>query len=101
MDDLKIMVLDNIKEIGEEVDKYLNEFNKTDSSYIMKVNRDRFNNGEGKIRIDETIRDKDVFILSDVGNYSVTYDMHGMKVPMGPDEHFQDINYYLLYILIL
>ncbi len=91
MDDLKIMVLDNIKEIGEEVDKYLNEFNKTDSSYIMKVNRDRFNNGEGKIRIDETIRDKDVFILSDVGNYSITYDMHGMKVPMGPDEHFQDI----------
>ena len=49
------------------------------------------NNGEAKITIDETIRDKDVFILSDVGNYSITYKMHGMDVPMGPDEHFQDI----------
>jgi len=91
MDDLKLIVLDNISNLGQEVDKHLKKINKSSNSYIMKVNRDRFNNGEGKIRIDETIRDKDVFILSDIGNYSVTYPMHGMDVPMGPDEHFQDI----------
>ena len=91
MEDLKLIVFDNIKEVGEEVDKYLMKMNKTDKSYIMDVKRSRFNNGEGKVRIEETIRDKDVFILSDIGNYDVTYEMHGMKVPMGPDEHFQDI----------
>ena len=91
MNDLKLIVLDNIKQIGLEVDDYLQKINRTKTSYIMNVTRDRFNNGEAKIRIEETIRDKDVFILSDVGNYSITYKMHGMDVPMGPDEHFQDI----------
>lgn len=91
MDDLKLIVLDNIEEIGKEVDYYLQILNDRRSSYIMNMTRDRFNNGEAKITIDETIRDKDVFILSDVGNYSITYKMHGMDVPLGPDEHFQDI----------
>lgn len=91
MNDLKLIVLDNIKEVGHEVDDYLMKMNKTDSSYIMKLTKDRFSNGEGKIRIDETIRDKDVFIMSDVGNYGETYQMHGFEVHMGPDEHFQDI----------
>ena len=91
MNDLKLIVMDNIETIGKEVDNYLQEMNKQDKSYMMEHIRTRFNNGEGKIGIDETARDKDVFILSDVGNYSITYDMHGMKVPMGPDEHFQDI----------
>lgn len=91
MDDLKLLVLDNIREIGFEVDEYLRQMNGTNDTYIMKITRSRFNNGEGKIRIDETIRDKDVFILSDVGNYGITYEMHDHIVPMSPDEHFQDI----------
>lgn len=91
MNDLKLIVLDNIKDIGNRVDNHLKNINDTDNSYIMNITRDRFNNGEGKIRIDETIRDKDVFILSDISNYSITYKMHNMDVPMSPDEHFQDI----------
>ena len=91
MDDLKLVVLDNIKDVGKQVDDYLQKMNKTENSYIMKVTRDRFNNGEGKMTINETIRDLDVYILSDVGNYGLTYDMHGFTVPMSPDEHFQDI----------
>ena len=91
MNDLKLIVMSNIKEIGLEVDDFLRKMNRTEKTYIMDVNQVRFNNGEGKVSIEETTRDKDVFILSDVGNYSITYDMHGMKVPMGPDEHFQDI----------
>ena len=70
MDDLKLIVLDNIESIGKEVDDYLKDINKTEKSYMMEHIRTRFNNGEGKMGIDETARDKDVFILSDVGNYS-------------------------------
>ena len=91
MDDLKLIVMDNCESIGKEVDKYLMSVNKSEKSYMMDYERTRFNNGEGKMSVVETARDKDVFIISDVGNYSITYDMHGMKVPMGPDEHFQDI----------
>ena len=91
MSKLKLIVLDNIKELGQEVDKHLKKMNKEETSYIMKTTEDRFSNGEGKIRIDETIRDKDIFIMSDVGNYGQTYSMHGIEVIMGPDEHFQDI----------
>ena len=91
MSNLRIVCMDNILEIGKSVDKFLMIKNKVKSSYLMNVKRDRFNNGEGKFTILESIRDKDVFILSDVGNYGVTYNMHGIDVPMGPDEHFQDI----------
>ena len=91
MDKLKLIVLDNIKKTGYQVDEHLKQMNKSNSSYIMKITRDRFNNGEGKIRIDDTIRDKDIFIISDIGNYGITYKMHGKDIPMTPDEHFQDI----------
>lgn len=91
MNELKLIVMDNIKSVGQEVDEYLKKMNRTDKSYILNIDRVRFNNGEGKVVIDETTRDIDVFILSDIGNYSINYEMHGMKVPMGPDEHFQDI----------
>ncbi|MCI8330996.1 MAG: ribose-phosphate diphosphokinase [Bacilli bacterium] len=39
----------------------------------------------------ETVREKDIFILADVGNYNITYNMHGYTNYMGPDEHYQDI----------
>ncbi len=91
MNDLKLIVMDNIKELGTEVDEYLKNIRGTDKSFIMKMDAIRFNNGEGKVVINESFRESDIYILSDVGNYSITYDMHGMKVPMGPDEHFQDI----------
>ncbi|MEG0664636.1 MAG: ribose-phosphate pyrophosphokinase, partial [Clostridia bacterium] len=51
----------------------------------------RFSNGEGKGVIDETVRGHDLFIFCDVGNYSITYDMYGMEVPMSPDDHYQDL----------
>lgn len=91
MNDLKLIVLDNIKDLGKEVDEYLKKVNGTRNTYIMDVKVDRFNNGEGKVRIEETIRDKDVFILADIGNYGATYNMRGFDVIKGPDEHFQDI----------
>ena len=63
MSNLRIVCMDNILEIGKSVDKFLMSKNKVKSSYLMNVKRDRFNNGEGKFTILESIRDKDVFIL--------------------------------------
>jgi len=91
MNDLRLIVLDNIEEIGISVNEHLKEINNTNEDYIIPIKRDRFSNGEGKISINGTIRDKDIYILSDVGNYNITYNMHGFSHHMAPDEHFQDI----------
>lgn len=91
MSNLKIIAFENCKELGEKVDKYIQKKTKKRTSSLVNVKASRFNNGEGKLYIEESIRDKDLYILSDVGNYSVTYDFHGTIHHMAPDEHFQDI----------
>lgn len=90
-DSLRLIVLSNCKEFGEKVDEEIRRERKEDKSYIVPIVESRFSNGEGKIVIKETIRNKDVYILSDIGNHSCTYDMYGYTTHMGPDEHFQDI----------
>ncbi len=91
MSDLKIIAFENCKDLGEKVDTYINEMTKKKGSSLVNVKASRFNNGEGKLYIEESIRDKDLYILSDVGNYSITYDFHGTIHHMAPDEHYQDI----------
>lgn len=90
-EDLRLIVLDNIEDFGSKTNSYLKEIRKTNEDYIIPITRDRFSNGEGKIKIGGTVRDKDIYIISDVGNYDVTYNMHGFTHHMSPDEHFQDI----------
>ena len=38
-----------------------------------------------------TFRGKDVYILVDITNYSITYKMNGFTNHMSPDDHFQDL----------
>lgn len=93
---LGIIALESCKELGHKVDKYLQEKRKGTSeddhkSFLITTDEIRFSNGEGKVRLEETVRGKDIYILCDVGNYSCTYEMFGITHHMGPDEHFQDI----------
>lgn len=92
--DLGLIVMDNCKELGEKVNNWLKELrgeSNSDISYIIPIEEIRFSNGEGKIKILDSVRSKDLYILTDVGNYSCTYNMFGYENHMGPDEHFQDI----------
>ena len=91
MEDLKLIVLDNIEELGKKIDNNLKKIYKTDKSFIANITRDRFSNGEGKIRINTNIKGKNVYIISDIANYDITYKMYGFIHHMSPDEHFQDI----------
>lgn len=88
---LSLIVMDNIKELGEKVDKHLMKLNSTSKSFIVPIEQIRFNNGEGKIVIEESIRNKNVYILCDIGNHSISYEMYGKTSYCGPDEHFQDL----------
>ena len=88
---LGLIVMKNCEEQGKKIEETIKKKRNTNEDYIIPISQDRFNNGEGKVMINATVRDKDLYILSDIGNHSITYDMFGYKNHMGPDEHYQDI----------
>lgn len=90
-ENLKIIVMESMKEFGEKVNEHLNVLNKEKENHLINLTASRFQNGEGKVKLNETVRGKNVFILTDVGNYNVSYMLHGKEHFMAPDEHFQDI----------
>lgn len=96
IDDLKLIVLDNCKEFGEQVDKHLQKIRKSKNSFIVPIKLTRFNNGEAKACIMESIRGKDVYIISDIGNYNCTYKMFDFTNHYSPDDHYQDIKRIIL-----
>lgn len=98
-DDLCLLVLDNCKDLGEKVNEEVKRIRKTDRDFIVPVSMDRFSDGEGKVTIKESIRAKDVYIISDTHNYSITYKMYDFEHHMSPDEHFQDIKRTVLAIM--
>lgn len=103
---LKIAALESCIELAEKVDDYIVTFRqdrifnqnpnfhingyKADS-YTIKCRCPRFGTGEAKGEIGESIRGKDLFVMSDVGNYSLTYNVCGYQNHMSPDDHFQDM----------
>ena len=88
---LGILVLDNFKTFGQKVQKHLAKIRNTDTNYLINLESSRFSNGEGKITLKDSVREKNLFILSDIGNYELGYEYHGQKHILSPDEHFQDI----------
>lgn len=88
---LGILVMNNFKEFGQKVQNHLNKLRKTDDNYLIPFNASRFSNGEGKITLEKSVREKNLFILSDIGNYGINYNYHGKIHTLSPDEHFQDI----------
>lgn len=99
--DLAIIATEGAKELAEKVDYYLvnwynNEAklqnkNKSKDTFLIKNKCPRFTTGDGKGIIEETVRGKDVYILCDVGNYSITYNMFGTPNRMSPDDHYADL----------
>ena len=92
--ELGLIVLSSCKELGRLVDERILQLRAEeddDKSYLVPIEEVRFSNGEGKIKLLDSVRGKDIYILCDVGNYSCEYTMFGRNHCMGPDEHFQDI----------
>lgn len=77
----------------EQVDYYLHK-SRPDAeteNFIVKADCNRFSSGEAKIMLHDSMRGRDVFIISDCFNYGETFKMYGMTVPMTPDDHFADL----------
>lgn len=103
---LKLMVLDSAAELGNKINNYLVDFRSkvnnvynndpafqgyAEKNYLFRFKTPRFNSGEGKAVLEETVRGKDLFILVDVCNHSLTYTMNGYTNHMSPDDHYQDL----------
>ena len=91
MENLKLIVFENCREFGEKVDNCLRELTGSKETHIIPIKEVRFNNGEGKVVIEESVRKKELFILSDIGNHSITYKMFEYMNHKSPDDHFQDV----------
>ena len=88
-DNLRLMVFDSAKELGEMVDKHLLEMYHLDSekdTFIVPIKQNFFEDGHLKVEIDETVRGKDVFMITDIGNYSLEYKMHGFINHTSPND---------------
>ncbi len=67
-------------------------------NYFSDIYGERFTTGEGKVTLASTVRGHDIFILTDVLNYSKTYELFGRTKHMTPDEHYQDLKRIILAI---
>ena len=62
-----------------------------EDSFLLDCRAVRYGTGEARVKINESIRGADVYILSDVTNSSITYKVRGLENHMSPDNHFQDL----------
>lgn len=77
--------------ISKKIQYYLEKIYSIGVCHVVKSDILRFSTGDAKAVLNQTVRGTDVYIIIDVGNYSCNYDMHGQKVIMSPDEHFQNL----------
>ena len=85
-----LLVLNSAEKIGARVDRVLSEW-RDGEHFLIPVECPRFSSGEGKCILKESVRDRDIYILLDVCNTSLTYDMFGEPNRMSPDDHYQDL----------
>lgn len=104
---LKLAVLPSAADMGKRINQYLIDFRRSihndkvkndpafhgyiEDNYLIDVRTPRFGSGEGKATFTESVRGKDLFILTDICNHSITYPMSGYINHMSPDDHYQDL----------
>lgn len=91
--ELSVIGMKGCEAFAEQVDYYLKEWRRHggDGSFLVKADCPRFSSGEAKGMIHESLRGHDLYIICDLFNYGVTYNMYGQEVPMSPDDHYADL----------
>ena len=103
---LGLIVHDSCKELGNAVDKRLAEYRKHQNlknrdsgvffeyekeSYIIDCDWPRFGTGEGKAVLHESARGRDIYILTDICNHSISFTVNGFVHYMSPDDIYMDL----------
>ena len=91
---LRLMVFKSAMELGEKIDKHLLDMYQYDSekyTFMVPMKENFFDDGHLKVEIQDTVRGKNLFFLTDIGNYSLTYDMHGFINHTSPTDLFTEL----------
>ncbi|MCI8320414.1 MAG: ribose-phosphate pyrophosphokinase [Dorea sp.] len=103
---LGIISLDGCKEMGRRVNDYIVKWRREDGhafkddvvfngyekdTYLIDAKVPRFGSGEAKGIIAESVRGRDIYLMVDVCNYSLTYSLTGCTNHMSPDDHYQNL----------
>lgn len=93
--ELGLIAAPGAEELTKKIDHHLIQWAKEAGveieTFIIESECPRFSSGDGKGLIRSSIRGDDLFIVADVGNYSLRYKMFGHENMMSPDDHFQNI----------
>ena len=60
-------------------------------TFIIPSDCPRFQSGDAKGIVKETVRGDDIYLVVDPGNYSVTYKLFGYENHLSPDDHFANL----------
>ena len=103
---LGLIPLKSCEQLGQQVNDYLVEWRHANDlehkeniaftgyerdSYLIPAKTPRFGSGEAKGAITESVRGNDLYLMVDVCNYSLTYNLYNYTNHMSPDDHFQDL----------
>lgn len=86
---LRLMVFKSAFELGSKVDAHLLDMyhlNKDEYTFMLPIKESFFEDGHQKVEIQDTVRGKDIFAITDIGNYSQSYNMHGITNHTSPND---------------
>lgn len=83
------------EELAKLVDSHLvtwaKEVGMDKETFIIPCDCPRFQSGDAKGLVKESVRGDDIFFFLDPGNYSLTYNLFGVENHMSPDDHFANL----------
>ncbi|MBR6703875.1 MAG: ribose-phosphate pyrophosphokinase [Lachnospiraceae bacterium] len=97
---LGIIALPGCEKLAKQVNAYLvawradrqtKQAGYVEDSYLLPVLLNRYGGGEAKAILPQTVRGYDLYIMVDVCNYSLEYELNGRMNPMSPDEHYMNL----------
>ena len=92
---LKLIACPGAEELTRLIDSHLKawarEVGIEKDTFIIECACPRFQSGDAKGLVKESVRGDDIFFVCDPGNYSVTYTLFGHENHMSPDDHFANL----------
>ena len=86
---LRLMAFKSSLELGKKVNEHLlsmYELDAANNTFLLPAKECWFQDGHEKVELLDTVRAKDVVFLTDIGNYSIEYLMHGFTNHTSPND---------------
>ena len=92
---LALIACPGAETLTQQIDAHLvnwaNEAGVPTESFIIRSDCPRFQSGDAKGLVKDSVRGLDVFLVVDPGNYALTYNLFGTVNHMSPDDHYANL----------